>query len=474
MGKIAQSQWDFGELFPPEVTTRRVLTVSELTANVRRVIEKEIGQVWVTGEVTNLRTQSSGHIYFTIKDANAQLQCVLFRAEAVAHRDLLQDGQRLLLQGDVTVYETRGQYQLIVRAIELQGVGALQVAFERLKQKLQGQGLFAPERKRPIPKYPQRIGLVTSETGAAIRDVWHVIERRQPSLRIILAACRVQGTGAAEEIACAIRLLNEWSEKQPLSERLDLLLITRGGGSLEDLWAFNEEVVARAVFESTVAVISAIGHEIDFTISDFVADLRAATPSAAAELITEGAHTSRVFLRETAAYIREVIARRLRGEREDLEQLESRLIRVHPRQRLRDEMQHLDELHTALQRCARQTYRDCNVHAFHLGQRLARVKPSIIIKQLRQTARQLARRFGDAARQRWKDHRGQLKALEGRLQLLSPEGVLNRGYSITTDAATGKILRTAKSAKAGQKIRTRLKSGSVGSIVEGESLSPEV
>jgi exodeoxyribonuclease VII large subunit len=472
MGKIAQSQWDFGELFPPQAT-RRVLTVAELTANVRRVIEKEIGQVWVTGEVTNLRTQSSGHIYFTIKDANAQLQCVLFRAEAVAHRDLLQDGQRLLLQGDVTVYETRGQYQLIVRAIELQGIGALQVAFERLKQKLQGQGLFAQERKRPIPKYPQHIGLVTSESGAAIRDVLHVIERRQPSLRITLAACRVQGGGAAEEIACAIRLLNGWSEKLPLSERLDLLLITRGGGSLEDLWAFNEEVVARAVFESTIPVISAIGHEIDFTISDFVADLRAATPSAAAELITEGAHTSRVFLRDTAAYIREVMARRLRSEREDLQQLESRLARVHPRQRLREEMQHLDELHTALQRCARQKYRDCNTQTLHLRQRLARVKPSIVIKQLRQTARQLARRFGDAARQRWKDHLGQLKALEGRLQLLSPEGVLNRGYSITTDAATGKILRSAKGAKSGQKIRTRLKNGSIGSIVEGELL-PEV
>ena len=175
MGKSAQSQWDFGELFPPQATVRRVLSVSELTANVRRLIEKEIGQVWVTGEVTNLRTQSSGHIYFTLKDGNAQLQCVLFRAEAVAHRELLQDGQKLLLQGDVTVYDARGVYQLIVRAIELQGIGALQLAFEKLKQKLLAEGLFGQERKRAIPKYPQRIGLVTSETGAAIRDVLHVI-----------------------------------------------------------------------------------------------------------------------------------------------------------------------------------------------------------------------------------------------------------------------------------------------------------
>src|SRR5688500_17307544 len=210
MGKVAQTQWDFGEAIASTAASRRVLTVSELTGNIRRLLETQIGQVWVSGEVTNLRVQGSGHIYFTVKDANAQLQCVLFRNETVAHRGLLQDGQKLLLQGDISVYETRGQYQLIVRAIELQGVGALQLAFEKLKQKLQAEGLFAQERKRVLPKYPQRIGLVTSESGAAIRDVLHVIQRRQPSLEIILAACRVQGLGAAEEIACAIHLLNNW------------------------------------------------------------------------------------------------------------------------------------------------------------------------------------------------------------------------------------------------------------------------
>src|SRR5262245_3776001 len=200
MAKTAKSQWDFGELFPTEAI-RRVLTVSELTASIRRVVEKQIGQVWVTGEVTNLRVQSSGHIYFTLRDTNAQLSCVLFRSEIVRNRELLQDGRKVILQGALTVYEARGQYQLLVRMVELQGVGALQVAFERLKQKLQAQGLFAVERKRPRPRYPQRIGIVTSPTGAAIRDVLHVIQRRQPSLEIILATCRVQGQGAAEEMA---------------------------------------------------------------------------------------------------------------------------------------------------------------------------------------------------------------------------------------------------------------------------------
>jgi exodeoxyribonuclease VII large subunit len=198
MSKQSKSQWDFGELFSPE-QTRKVLSVSELTTQVRSLLEKHIGSVWVTGEVTNLRAQSSGHIYFTLKDANAQLSCVLFSREKVAHRELLADGQKVLLQGDVTVYEARGQYQLIVRAVELQGVGALQIAFEKLKQKLAAQGLFAPERKRPLPPYPQRIGLVTSPTGAAIRDVLHMVQRRNPGLEIILAPCRVQGEGAAGE-----------------------------------------------------------------------------------------------------------------------------------------------------------------------------------------------------------------------------------------------------------------------------------
>ena len=252
MSKPAKSQWDFGELFPPSPGSfgatspteqaRKVLSVSELTTQIKRLLEKQVGSIWVTGEVTNLRAQSSGHIYFTLKDATSQLSCVLFRSEGIAHRELLQDGQKVLLQGDVTVYEARGQYQLIVRAVELQGVGALQIAFEKLKQKLAAEGLFASERKRPLPKYPQRIGLVTSPTGAAIRDVLNVVQRRNPGLEIILAPCRVQGEGAAKEIAAAIRLLNEFNVAQASGLRgknsqagslchIDLILLTRGAGA---------------------------------------------------------------------------------------------------------------------------------------------------------------------------------------------------------------------------------------------------
>ncbi|MEY2466554.1 MAG: exodeoxyribonuclease large subunit, partial [Verrucomicrobiota bacterium] len=226
MSKSGKSQWDFGELFPPEpgaekarpanetdspAQFRRILSVSELTGTIRALLERHVGQIWVTGEVTNFRAQGSGHIYFTLKDAGSQLSCVLFRGEAVSHRHLLQDGQKVLLHGDVTVYETRGQYQLIVHEVELQGIGALQVAFEKLKQKLQAEGLFAPERKRSLPRFPQHIGLVTSPTGAAIRDVLHVVQRRNPSLEIILVPCRVQGDGAAREIAAAIKSLNRYN-----------------------------------------------------------------------------------------------------------------------------------------------------------------------------------------------------------------------------------------------------------------------
>jgi len=464
MSKTAKSQWDFGELFDP-ATTRRVLTVTELTATVRRVLESQIGQIWITGEVTNLRAQGSGHTYFSLKDANAQLSCVLFRSEPVAHREFLQDGQMVILQGTLTVYEVRGQYQLRVTDIELRGQGALQVAFEKLKQKLQAEGLFAPERKRPIPRCPHRIGLVTSPTGAAIRDVLHVIERRQPGLEVVLSSCRVQGFGAAEEIACAIRLLNEWSASQP-GQPLDLILITRGGGSLEDLWSFNEEIVARAIFDSAVPVVSAVGHEIDFTISDFVADLRAATPSAAAEIITEGAFASRKFLAETAPYLRQLIRQRMEQEEQALRRLTQGLSRLHPRTLLNQRLQYLDELHSTLFRCARQTFRKDRLAWQNLQQRFLRVRPSLILLQRRQFVRDLERRLRDQSRSQVLSRRHFFANLQTRLHLLSPENILARGYSITTNAATGRVIRAPSDIRAGTKLKTRLHQAEIRSVVE--------
>jgi len=459
MSKPGKSQWDFGELFPAE-STRKVLSVGELTADIKRLLEKSVGSVWVSGEITNLRAQSSGHMYFTLKDAAAQLSCVLFRGTAAAQRSLLMDGQKVLLQGDVTVYEARGQYQLIVREVELQGVGALQIAFEKLKQRLAAEGLFAPERKRPLPRYPQRIGLVTSPTGAAIRDVLNIVQRRNPALEIILAPCRVQGDGAAREIAEAIRLLNEFSagdeaqsSKLEMSQscltaaattKLDLILITRGGGSLEDLWAFNEEPVARAIFESAVPVVSAVGHEIDFTIADFVADLRAATPSAAAEIITEGMFASREFVTDAMDLMRLRVQRWMAGEKENFTTLAGRLARLHPRRKLNDSLQRLDDLQSGLLRCLKSAVHSRRLVFENAAGRFLRAKPSLVLKTRREALRQL----------------------EKRLNSLGPEQVLARGYSITTDAATGKVLRDAAPVQAGQKLKTRLAKGEIKSTVE--------
>ena len=489
MANPSKSQWNFGELFPTEAT-RRVLSVTELTGQVKRLLEQQIGLVWVTGEITNLRVQSSGHIYFTLKDAASQVTCVLFRGTTTPSRALLADGRKVVVQGDVTVYEPRGQYQLVVRAVELQGVGALQLAFEKLKAKLAAEGWFAPERKRPLPRYPQRIGLVTSPTGAAIRDVLHVIQRRQPGLEIVFVPCRVQGAGAAEEIAAAVRLLNEWAAGNtaharenlepdaasplplfnpatPSPPALDLILITRGGGSLEDLWAFNEEVVARAIFESAIPVVSAVGHEIDFTISDFVADLRAATPSAAAEIITEGAFASRQLLAHARARMAQLAGHRLERAQTAAAAATHRLARVHPQRRVEEHWQRVDDLREALARATRSGFRRTQTRWETVAQRLGRLRPEALIERRRQVLRELRRRLAEQAHRRIEAWQARQTQSAARLKLLSPLNVLERGYSITLDAASGAVLRSAAGLAEGRRLKTRLKDGTVSSVVAG-------
>lgn len=468
MARPVKTQWEFGELFPAE-QTRNVLSVGDLTGRIRRLLEQQIGQVWVTGEITNLRVQSSGHIYFTLKDASAQLSCVLFRGEAGIDRALLDDGRKVVLGGEVTVYEARGQYQLRVTRVELQGAGALQAAFERLKLKLQAEGLFAPERKRALPRYPRRIGLVTSPTGAAIRDVLHVIERRNPALEVVLAPCRVQGEGAAAEIAAAIRLLNEFNAAHSTADGeafLDVLLVTRGGGSLEDLWAFNEESVARAIFDSALPVVSAIGHEIDFSIADFVADLRAATPSAAAELITEGVFSSCAFVAAAGARLGQLVRQRWEDKSELLARAGQRLARLHPRRRMNEWLLRLDDLQAGLLRCARQGLRQERLACKNLADRLARVRPALLLRQRREVFEQASQRLAEQARHRVAEARNRLQTLEARLRLLGPQQVLARGYSITMDASTGQVLRDPRAIKPGQRLRTRLQHGEFRSTAE--------
>lgn len=468
MGKKVKSQWDFGELFPPE-QLRSVLSVTELTTRIRQLLERQVGQVWVSGEITNLRFQSSGHIYFGLKDAAAQLSCVLFRGELQVDRSLLQDGRKVTLRGDVTVYEAKGQYQLRVTEVELQGMGALQAAFEKLKQRLSAEGLFAPERKRPLPRFPQRLGLVTSPTGAAIKDVFHVVQRRNPSLEIVLAPSRVQGEGAGNEIAVSIAMLNELNQRMMGAGSpggyLDLILVTRGGGSLEDLWAFNEEVVARAIFNSALPVVSAVGHEIDFTISDFVADLRAATPSAAAEIITEGVFSSYQFVAQADSRLRQLIGEHLETKALALKVCNQRLIRLHPGRRLDEWVQRLDEIQLDMARCAKQGLRDRRVLWTNLANRLQRVRPAQLLKQRREVFALAEQRLCEAFTHRIDQMQSRLKTAEARLRLLGPEQVLARGYSITRDASTGKVLRVAAEVAPGTEVETRLQQGSFVSVV---------
>ncbi|MBT6451030.1 MAG: exodeoxyribonuclease VII large subunit [Verrucomicrobiales bacterium] len=461
MSKSSQSKWDFGELFSEE-ETRDVFTVSDLTTRVKRTLENQIGQVWVEGEISNLRAQASGHMYFSIKDARAQLTCVLFRGTRVGQRELMEDGQKVVLQGDLTVYEQRGQYQLIVRAMELQGVGALQVKFEKLKAKLQGEGLFDAETKQELPRFPQRIGIVTSLNAAALRDVLHVIHRRQPSLQIILTASRVQGQGAENEIATAIGQLNRWASSEPL----DLILVTRGGGSLDDLWAFNEEAVARAIHASSVPVVSAVGHEIDFTISDFVADARAATPSAAAEIITAAAVTLSDSLAATGERLTWLARRRRESFKEHTATIAHRLGRCHPRRRLQERMQRVDELHTDLQRAAQGHRQKFSTHWRGLAERLLRVHPELVVRHRRQQVAQLAARLHERKGHRLDRAAQRLTRLVDRLRLLGPANVLARGYSITQNLKSKKVIRSVKDAPSGTRLSTQLFDGSVESMAE--------
>jgi exodeoxyribonuclease VII large subunit len=464
MPQKASSPWDFGgELFPKEAT-RRVFSVGELTAEIRRLLERSLGQLWVSGEITNCRLQSSGHVYFTLKDAGAQISCVLFRGDSVASRQALQDGQKVILKGELTVYEPRGQYQLHVLAVEPQGVGALQAAFEKLKQKLAAEGLFAPERKRPLPRFPQRIGLVTSPSGAALHDVLRAVQRRHPALEIIFVPSAMQGPGAVAEIAAALGLLNEWSPRP--GRKLDAILLTRGGGSLEDLWAFNEEAVARAIVQSAVPVVSAVGHEIDFTISDFAADLRAATPTAGAEILTEGAFAAARWVEEVLGRMGEAVRRRAANEQRHLGQLAQRLRASHPRRLLHRRLQLLDDLHSELTRSLRRALQERRQSARNLGLRLARLRPSRLLVQRRDRLLQQRDRLREQTRNRLRSLCQHCDALADRLRLLGPEQVLARGYSITMDARAGKIIRSARQTRPGQKLTTRLQTGEVQSVVE--------
>jgi exodeoxyribonuclease VII large subunit len=416
------------------MSSRSILTVSRLTSEIKTLLERNFDSVWVEGEISNLRRPGSGHRYFTLKDETAQIRGVMFRLQNRLLKFEPKDGLQVIGYGRVTVYEPRGDYQIILDYLEPKGLGTLQLAFEQLKEKLAAEGFFDPARKKPIPHLPQKIGIVTSPTGAAIRDILRVIGRRFANVHVLLYPVRVQGQGAAQEIARAIDALNQLTD-------LDVIIAGRGGGSLEDLWAFNEEIVARAIFSSRIPVISAVGHEVDFTIADFVADLRASTPSAAAELVVRNKIELLQNLRNVERALLQSFRATLDLRQERLFSLTGRL--ADPRRRLSDQRIRLDDLSARLGNSAKQGLRrQQDRFRFQQGGLLLR-NPARRLEEHSQKISQVMRRLTVSLQKELRFSRQRIEGILARLFTLSPLGVLERGYSITRSLPSREIVRRA-------------------------------
>lgn len=392
----------------------KVYSVTQLTRELKGVLEGEFASIWVEGEISNFLHHSSGHRYFTLKDADAQLKAVIWKFSAQGLTLALKDGLKVRAFGDITLYEKGGNYQLRVIKIVLKGIGSLEEQFQKLKTKLAGEGLFELERKRPIPQYPRTIGIITSPTGAVVRDIINICRRRAPMVRLVLRPTKVQGEGAAADIAAAIKEFNDWGE-------VDTLIVGRGGGSLEDLWAFNEEVVARAIFDSRVPVISAVGHETDFTIADFVADLRAATPSAAAELATYDSAALVQFIMNGNDRLRRSLRRIVDLRRERLGRLAGSRILSRPAVIIEPFSQRLDDSATRLQ--------------------------SAIEKCV----------FRNSAR---------LDTMHHKLEALSPDNVLKRGYAVVRKSVQRTIVKQAAELATGDRVEISFADGSRDATIE--------
>jgi exodeoxyribonuclease VII large subunit len=414
---------------------RKVYKVAELTRLIRMLLEDHIGAVWVEGEVSNLRTPSSGHMYFTLKDESSQIAAVLFRGSQRGVKVAIRDGIKLRVFGNLSVYDKSGQYQIVVQQAEEAGKGSLQEAFEKLKAKLAAEGLFDAERKRPLPLLPRHVGVVTSPTGAAIKDILNILGRRFPNLHVLIAPVRVQGEGAAKEIAEAIELLNRRTD-------IEVMIVGRGGGSLEDLWCFNEEVVARAIAASRIPVISAVGHEIDFTISDFVADLRAPTPSAAAELVVGQKESFEEALRQMRLRLAQALRHSALEMRNRLTRVSRSYVFREPQNLIRQYVQRLDHLRVKMAHELIQGARDAQSRIKNLAVRL-------------QHGMDLRRK---AVRQ-------DVQRLSAQLTALSPVRVLERGFSITR-GADGRIVRRAGDVAVGTELVTQLAAGKIRSNVK--------
>lgn len=440
---------------------REVLSVSQLNNRARLLLEDVFSGIWVEGEISNLAKPASGHIYFTLKDSQAQVRCALFRQNAAKVRQALRDGLAVKVRGKVSLFEGRGDYQLILDSVEPAGDGALRLAFDALKDKLSSEGLFATERKIALPAHPKRIGIVSSPTGAVIRDIISVFRRRAPQVALTLIPTAVQGREASAQIIRALQLADR--------QGFDALILARGGGSLEDLWCFNEEAVARAVAACVTPIVSAVGHETDVSICDFVADVRAPTPSAAAELLAPDASE---LVQRLHSLQRRLIMRmhnRLERERLRLDGLTRRL--RHPGERLRQHAQRLDDLEMRLARAFERQLNNRRERLARLHTRLAGQHPERTLQLLRQRLGSLAERLPRAMREGLKQRRLQLQSQVQTLNAVSPLATLGRGYSILLDER-GRAVRRAADTHTGQRLKARLGEGELDVRVEDNHVQP--
>ena len=433
-----------------------MFTVSELTGLLRTSIEEQFSDIWLEGELSNLRAPGSGHVYCTLKDKTSQIRAVLFRSSAVRLRFALQEGLQVIVRGRLTVYEPRGEYQIVLDTVEPKGVGALQLAVEQLKARLAAEGVFDQERKRPLPVFPQTVGVVTSLTGAAFRDILAVLRRRWPTLHILIAPVQVQGEAAGRQIAEALTDLNDWGS-------VDVIIVGRGGGSLEDLWSFNEEIVVRAIAASRVPIVSAVGHETDVTLADFVADLRAPTPSAAAEAVVPVLAEVVERLRELTVRAGQVMLRHCAFERQRLEGGVGGLTDV--RFRLQESAQRTDDLVDRLRELI-QRLLTCGHKQVHEAQRdLSDLNPILTIKQGLATLPQFSKRLEGQMGVILAQHRHRIHAMLAQLNTLSPLAILGRGYSILQTVPAGQILHRASDVEVGQELEAQLARGRLSCMV---------
>ncbi|MEW6353024.1 MAG: exodeoxyribonuclease VII large subunit [Pseudomonadota bacterium] len=431
---------------------REVYSVARLNQEARALLEGNFPLIWVEGEISNFSRPSSGHVYFSLKDSQAQVRCAMFRTRNVRLNFTPDNGMRVLVRARVSLYEGRGEFQLIVEHMEEAGDGALRRAFEELKQRLAAQGLFDSARKKPLPALPRRIGVITSPTGAALRDILACLRRRFPSIPVLIYPVPVQGAGAAEKIAQTLRLAARRAE-------CDVLILARGGGSLEDLWAFNEECVARALYECSAPVVTGIGHEIDFTIADLAADRRAATPTAAAELVSPDRNAWQTVLARLRSRLAQLMQNALQQRRQALTWTKRRL--QHPGQRLRNQAQRLDELEQRLARAQRALLHHTRSRLAALRAQLQRLTPLHRVQRLHVEHENLSRRLRGAVLRTLERAHSRLDGLARALDGVSPLATLGRGYAILQRLPERSVVRAARGLAAGDRVEARLGQGGV-------------